>query len=109
MPRKAAAKPGTERYRDQRRTGGGPRMHGRKWHDTETRSEQESDLEKSARDATPEVEGGGDHAGMGRQRKTSGTQGREPRKRTTPPGKGRTKKMRAAKGSQSGHRAKGEA
>ena len=27
-------KPGTERYRDERRSGG-PRMHGRKWHDHE--------------------------------------------------------------------------
>jgi len=28
------AKPGTERYRDEARSGG-PRMHGRKWHDHE--------------------------------------------------------------------------
>ncbi|MBV8756067.1 MAG: hypothetical protein JO257_02255 [Deltaproteobacteria bacterium] len=30
---RAKAKPGTERYRDERRSGGGPRMHGQGWHD----------------------------------------------------------------------------
>lgn len=29
------AKPGSERGRDEQRSGGGPRMHGRKWHDHE--------------------------------------------------------------------------
>lgn len=38
----AKAKPGTERYRDERRSGGGPRMHGRTWHD----HEQPHDIEK---------------------------------------------------------------
>jgi hypothetical protein len=27
------AKPGTERHRDEARSGGGPRMHGMRWHD----------------------------------------------------------------------------
>ncbi len=38
----AKGKPGTERYRDERRSGGGPRMHGRKWHD----HEQPHEIEK---------------------------------------------------------------
>jgi hypothetical protein len=111
MPRKAAQSvPGSERHRDEARTGGGPRMHGRTWHDQESTSEQASaEVENIVSDAAPQSEGGGEHAGMGRQRKTSGTQGGERRKRTTPVGKGPTKKTRSAKGSQSGHRAKGRA
>lgn len=106
MPRRAAKNvPGTERFRDERRTGGGPRMHARGWHDDETPRELEGDLEKLRNDAVPEAEGGGDRAGMGRQRKTSGTQGRERRKRATPPGKGPKKKAGAGKQAKRGQRA----
>ena len=104
MPRSAAAKPGTERFRDERRKGGGPRMHSRGWHDHEEPRDLERVAQSAAVDAVPEVEAGGDRAGVGRQRKTSGTQGRERRKRTTPPSKGRKKSTRAAKGTGHGHR-----
>ncbi len=32
---RAKAKPGGELYRDERRSGGGPRMHGQPWHEHE--------------------------------------------------------------------------
>jgi hypothetical protein len=93
MPRRAAKNvPGTERYRDERRKGGGPRMHARGWHD----HEEPHDLERVAdtgRDALIEAESGGDRTGMGRR--ATGTrpgQSRERRKRTTPPGKGLSKR-----------------
>ena len=46
MPRATSTKnkPGTERYRDERRKGGGPRMHGRDWHDHEQPKEFEPEV-----------------------------------------------------------------
>jgi hypothetical protein len=110
MPRKAAKSvPGTERYRDERRKGGGPRMHGGTWHDHEQPHELER-VSDSAGEASTEGESGGARTGMGARRVAARpAQSKERRKRTTPVGKGRTKKTRAAKGSQSGHRAKGRA
>lgn len=69
---RAKAKPGTERYRDERRSGGGPRMHGQKWHD----HEQPHDVERlsgggrpsrartgAAMEAADERRGMGKHVG----------------------------------------------
>ena len=48
MPRKVATNvPGSERYRDERRKSGGPRMHGRAWHDHEKPTESEGELESA--------------------------------------------------------------
>lgn len=93
MPRRAAKNvPGTERYRDERRKGGGPRMHARGWHD----HDEPHDLERVAdtgRDALIEAESGGDRTGMGRRATAARPgQSRERRKRTTPPSKGLSKR-----------------
>src|SRR5690606_24248772 len=99
----------TERFRDERREGEtGAKMHGRDWHDHEEAKDFELELMAGA-DAIPEVEAEPEIAGMGRRRmKASGTQGRERRKRTTPPSKGPKKKPGAPKPmTQQGHRAKG--
>jgi len=101
MPRKAAKNvPGTERFRDERR-GGGPKMHGRAWHDHDEPRDLEPEV-MAAPDAVVEAESSGERKGMSRSRKTSGSQGRERRKRTVPPSKGVKK---AAHGSKRGHRA----
>jgi hypothetical protein len=119
MARKAAKKaarrpakstPGTERYRDERRSGGGPRMHGRKWHD----HDNPRDLEPagaSAAETITEGEHGGAHAGMGRVRANAKTsQGRVRRKRTAPVTKGTSRKPGAPKKiSQSGKKGRGRA
>jgi hypothetical protein len=61
---RAKDKPGTERHRDEAREGG-PRMHGRGWHDhEETHSAQLESLE--APDAVPEVEAADERQGMGK-------------------------------------------
>lgn len=105
MPRRPAKNvPGTERYRDERRKGGGPRMHSREWHDHDEPRELEPLAVSAATEAVPEVEAAPERSGMGRRRKTTGTQGREHRKRTTPPSKGPKKKTRTAHGTQAGHR-----
>jgi hypothetical protein len=111
MPRKAKDVPGTERYRDERRKGGGPRMHARGWHDHEEPRDLERVADSVGNEAVPEVESGGDRAGVGRRRVQRATpQGKARRKRTTPVGKGPKKKPGAAKKiSKSGHRAAGRA
>jgi hypothetical protein len=56
-------KPGTERHRDEAREGG-PRMHGRGWHDHD--EAHSAELESmAAPDAVPEVEAGDERQGMG--------------------------------------------
>jgi hypothetical protein len=100
MPRRAAKNvPGTERYRDERRKGGGPRMHARGWHDHEEPHDLERVADNEGNEAVIEAESGGDRAGMGRRRmKASGSQGRERRKRTVPPGKGLSKRAAGKRG-----------
>ncbi|HEY5922343.1 MAG TPA: hypothetical protein VIV11_11760 [Kofleriaceae bacterium] len=95
MPRKAAKNvPGTERYRDERRKDGGPRMHGRRWHDHDEPHEIERVVDNRGNDAVIEAESGGDRAGMGNRRTAArATQSRERRKRSVPPGKGVTKRV----------------
>jgi hypothetical protein len=57
-------KPGTERHRDEAREGG-PRMHGRGWHDHD--EAHSAELESmAAPDAVPEVEAADERQGMGR-------------------------------------------
>ena len=100
MARKAAKNvPGTERYRDERRRGG-PRMHGREWHDHDEPHGLERVADNAGSDALLEAESGGDRTGMGaRSAAARPTQSRERRKRTVPPSKGlpkRAAKQRAA-------------
>ena len=64
MP-KTNSKPGTERYRDERRPSGGARMHGRLWHDDDELHELQRDVQ-TANDAVPEVEAAPERVGMGR-------------------------------------------
>jgi hypothetical protein len=98
MPR--TAKPGSERYRDERRKGGGPRMHARGWHDHDEPHELERVADNEGTDAVIEAESSGDRFGfgMGRMHRASGTsQGGERRKRSVPPGKGKSKRAAGAK------------
>ncbi len=100
MPRKAAKNvPGTERYRDERRKGAGPRMHSREWHDHDEPRDLEPIGESVGNEAVPEAESGPEHTGMGRRRYggTSLSQSGEHRKRTTPPSKGPKQKPGAPK------------
>ncbi len=98
----AKNKPGTERYRDERRKDAKPKMHGRQWHD----HDKPKDIEPAATagaDAVTEGEGSQDKAGFGRRRANAKTsQGRVRRKRMTPVGKGIKPKTRKAKGARKG-------
>ena len=100
MPRKPAKNvPGTERYRDERRKGGGPRMHSRGWHDHDEPHDLERVADNEGNEAVIEAESGGDHAGMGRRAtQARATQARERRKRTVPPGKGLSKRAAGKRG-----------
>ena len=99
MPRKAAKNvPGTERYRDERRKGGGPRMHSREWHDHDEPRDIEPLSESIGNEALPEADSAAEQSGMGRRLYgTTTSQGGEHRKRTTPPGKGIKRKPGAPK------------
>jgi len=86
MPRtKAASRPGTERYRDERRNDSKPKMHGKQWHDHRGHIEGEPGSRRGM-GAAPEVEGSPEKIGMGKTK--AGTRGPK-RKRLTPVGKGR--------------------
>ena len=65
-------------------------MHGRKWHDHEEPHDLERVSENEGNEAVLEAESSGERKGMGRS-KAGGSQGRERRKRTVPPGKGLAK------------------
>jgi len=58
-------KPGTERFRDERRARGGARMHGRLWHDHDEPRSFEREYQAGA-EAVPEAEGTEEHQGMGK-------------------------------------------
>lgn len=77
-------KPGTERFRDEKREGG-PRMEGHQWEDYDEPRDLEPEQLAGA-DAVPDVEAGAEQAGMGKEPR--GTTG-EGRKRMTPVSKGR--------------------
>jgi hypothetical protein len=100
MARKPAKNvPGTERYRDERRKGGGPRMHSRGWHDHEEPHDLERVADNEGKDALIEAESGGDRAGMGRRAtQARATQANERRKRTVPPSKGLSKRAAGKRG-----------
>jgi hypothetical protein len=102
MPRKAKNVPGTERYRDQRRTGGGPRMHSRKWHDHDEPRDIEPLSESVGNEALPRAESAADRSGMGRR-----VDDHEKRKRMTPPSKGVSRKTGAGKNVKSGQKGSG--
>lgn len=103
MPRKAKDVPGTERYRDQRRTGGGPRMHARKWHDHDEPRDLEPISESAGNEARLRAESAPERTGMGRR-----IEQREKRKRTTPPSKGRSIRPGAGRNVKSGQKGSGE-
>jgi hypothetical protein len=93
MARRAAAKkisgphPG-ERARDEQRASGGPRMHGRDWHDHDTPKPLQPER-MTGLDSMTDVESSGDRSGMGRRSIAARpTQSRERRKRSVPIGKG---------------------
>jgi hypothetical protein len=69
-------KPGSERFRDERRTARTPRMHGRTWHDHDEPREIRPNPEELAElDALPEAESSGEREGMRKghvARKTKG-------------------------------------
>lgn len=106
MPRKAAKDvPGTERYRDERRKGGGPRMHEREWHDHDEPHDLERLASSEAADAVIEAESSGARTGMRSRRvATRASQSHERRKRTVPPSKGPKKSPGAGKRVKSGMR-----
>ncbi|NVB78275.1 MAG: hypothetical protein HOV81_07770 [Kofleriaceae bacterium] len=83
-------KPGSERFRDEKREGG-PRMEGHQWEDYEEARDIEPEQLAGA-ESVPDVEAGAEQAGMGKQRggpkAAQGTTG-EGRKRMTPVSKGR--------------------
>jgi hypothetical protein len=116
MPRKAKDVPGTERYRDERRKGGGPRVRSGQWHELpEPRDLEPLADPTSIEAAITEGDSAGDRAGMGRRRPErrggrTPSQGQVRRKRTTPVATGPKQKPGAAKTiSKSGHRAAGRA
>jgi hypothetical protein len=86
MPRtKASNKPGTERYRDERRADPKPKMRGRQWSDFN----QPRDLDTASRvvgSATDDEKTPRGKVGLGKGK--VGTRGAQ-RKRMTPVGKGR--------------------
>jgi hypothetical protein len=74
MPRTRRT-PGTERFRDEQRRGG-PRMHGRQWHDhDEPSNPTPGDLEMEELDARPQAESAPEQTGMGRGRLARKTKG----------------------------------
>jgi hypothetical protein len=74
-------------------------MHSRGWHDHKEPHDLERVADNEGNDAVIEAESGGDRAGMGRRRpQTAGSQGRERRKRTVPPGKGLSKRAKGTRG-----------
>jgi hypothetical protein len=85
MPRttKAANRPGTERYRDERRNDPKPKMHGKQWHDhgSGVEGEQGSHLGSAQGVTRPS----GETVGMVKARASTRGGG----KRGTPVGKGR--------------------
>lgn len=105
MPRKSAKSvPGTERYRDEQREEGGPRMHGRQWHDHDAPHELPRES-MTALDAAPDVESGGARTGMGARRTGARpSQTRQRRKRSVPPSKGPKTKAGAGKNVKSGQK-----
>jgi len=66
-----ANKPGTERHRDEARRGGGPRMHGKQWHD----HDDPHHLDRVGKSRPDKMEAADDRQGMGKHvgRKEKGT------------------------------------
>jgi hypothetical protein len=97
----AKNKPGTERYRDERRNDARPKMHGGQWHDHSAPKDLEPEIMAGA-DAVIDAEGSQDRTGVGRRANAKTSQGRVRRKRMTPVGKGIKPKTRQAKGARRG-------
>jgi len=87
MPRvsKAAKKPGSERYRDERRNDAKPKMHGKQWHDHGEHPVEGTQGSSFGRSTKGPVRGGGETVGFGKSKR--GTTGAK-RKRMTPVSKG---------------------
>jgi hypothetical protein len=80
-------------------------MHGRQWHDHDEPKDFELEV-MAGEGAAPEVESGGDRAGIGRLKVQSATSpGHVKRKRTTPVGKGPKTKRKPAAAKQTATRA----
>jgi hypothetical protein len=89
-----AAKPGTERYRDERRSDPKPKMHGKQWHDLKPHPIEGTQGSKFGRSTKGPVRDGGETEGFGKSKR--GTTGAR-RKRMTPVGKGRKGERAKAK------------
>ncbi|HUS27239.1 MAG TPA: hypothetical protein VMZ53_01985 [Kofleriaceae bacterium] len=96
MPRvsKAAMKPGTERYRDERRNDPKPKMHGKQWHDHAENPVEGTQGSAYGSSVKGPVRDGGETTGLGKTKR--GTKGAQ-RKRMTPVSKGRTGERAKAK------------
>jgi hypothetical protein len=95
-----------ERLRDERRKDGGPRMHGRQWHDHDEPHELERVADNAGADAVIESESGGERTGMGTRRTAArAMQSRQRRKRSVPPNKGLRKRGSGNRGKEKSRRA----
>ena len=96
MPRvsKSANKPGTERYRDERRNDPKPKMHGKQWHDLNPNPVEGTQGSKFGRAMKGPVRDSGETEGFGKSKR--GTKGPK-RKRMTPVSKGRPGERAKAK------------
>jgi hypothetical protein len=91
---KAANKPGTERYRDERRNDPKPKMHGKQWHDHAANPVEGTQGSKFGRSTKGPVRDSGETEGFGKSKR--GTRGSQ-RKRMTPVSKGRQGERTKAK------------
>jgi hypothetical protein len=87
-------KPGTERYRDERRSDSKPKMHGKQWHDHKEHPVEGTQGSKYGAATKGPVRDSGETVGFGKtNRGTTGAQ----RKRMTPVSKGRPGERAKAK------------
>jgi hypothetical protein len=73
-----ASKPGTERHRDEQRDDAGPQYAGGDWEQADSRNRLEPEQPRVEDEPFPDVEGGGERAGMERGRLPRKDRGREP-------------------------------
>jgi hypothetical protein len=90
-----AAKPGTERFRDEKRKDSKPKMHGKQWHDHADNPVEGTQGSKYGAAVKGPVSDRGESMGFGKAKR--GTKGAK-RKRMTPVGKGRKGERTKARG-----------
>jgi hypothetical protein len=91
---KSSSKPGTERYRDERRNDPKPKMHGKQWRDLKANPVEGVQGSKFGIAVKGPVREGGETEGFGKSKRgTTGSQ----RKRMTPVSKGRRGERAKAK------------